>query len=115
VAIIFIRAHKLDRHRDPHCETEANAYNGTLNDAGGGGGAGGTIVILTGRPAERAGLDPWQANGGRGGDAWDVQPYSPGSTSWGRVGREEQGGVIFVFFLPLRPALSVTGAGGNGT
>ncbi|HZR66755.1 MAG TPA: C25 family cysteine peptidase [Terriglobales bacterium] len=46
------------------------AYNATPNDGGGGGGAGGSIIFLwgavTGTPTVTL-----NANGGRGGDAWD--------------------------------------------
>lgn len=50
------------------------AYNATSNDAGGGGGAGGSILMISSTGGE-AGLTA-VAHGGRGGDAWDTQPYS---------------------------------------
>src|SRR5262249_1051889 len=52
----------------------ANAYAGTLNDAGGGGGAGGTVVVLSAAGGE-GGLTV-QARGGTGGNAWTAQAFS---------------------------------------
>jgi uncharacterized repeat protein (TIGR01451 family) len=86
----------------------AAAYNGTLNDAGGGGGAGGSIIVLSPGGGE-AGLT-LRANGGRGGDAWDIHAFTiidrhgPGGGGGG--------GAILVSAVPA--SLSVTG-GANGT
>ena len=86
----------------------AAAYNGTSNDAGGGGGAGGTIVMLASNGGE-SGLT-LRANGGRGGDAWDSQPFSLADRHG--PGGGGGGGTIFVSAAPA----SVSVAGGvNGT
>jgi uncharacterized repeat protein (TIGR01451 family) len=71
--IIFIRAGNLSGTATLTANG-ASAYNGTANDAGGGGGAGGTIVLLSANGGE-SGLT-LQANGGRGGNAWQGQTYS---------------------------------------
>jgi uncharacterized repeat protein (TIGR01451 family) len=85
-----------------------NAYIGTANDAGGGGGAGGTIVILAANGGE-SGLT-LQANGGRGGDAWDAQAYNLADRHG--PGGGGAGGVVFL--SGAAASISVTG-GGNGT
>ncbi len=66
--IIFIRADSLTGTATLTANGMA-AYNGTANDAGGGGGAGGAIVVLAANGGE-SGLT-LQANGGRGGNAWE--------------------------------------------
>ena len=71
--MVFIRAFTLTGTATITANGAA-AYNGTSNDAGGGGGAGGTIVMLASNGGE-SGLT-LRANGGRGGDAWDSQPFS---------------------------------------
>ena len=86
----------------------SSAYNGTANDAGGGGGAGGTIIVLSANGGE-SGLT-LQAQGGRGGDAWDSQAYSLGNRHG--PGGGGGGGAIFVSGAPA--SISVTG-GANGT
>ena len=85
-----------------------NAYNGTANDAGGGGGAGGTIVVLAANGGE-SGLT-LQANGGRGGDAWDSQPFSLADRHG--PGGGGAGGVVYA--SGAAASISVSG-GGNGT
>ncbi|HTZ82872.1 MAG TPA: C25 family cysteine peptidase [Candidatus Acidoferrales bacterium] len=89
--IIFIRADSLTGTATLTANG-ASAYNGTSNDAGGGGGAGGTIVILSANGGE-SGLT-LQANGGRGGDAWDSQAYSLADRHG--PGGGGAGGVVFV-------------------
>jgi uncharacterized repeat protein (TIGR01451 family) len=86
----------------------ANSYNGTLNDAGGGAGAGGTIIVLSAGGGE-SGLT-LQANGGRGGDAWDSRPYSLADRHG--PGGGGAGGVVLVSGAPA--SVSVSG-GANGT
>ena len=86
----------------------ANAYIGTANDAGGGGGAGGTIVVLAANGGE-SGLN-LQANGGRGGDAWDIDPYSLADRHG--PGGGGAGGVVFT--SGAGASISTLG-GGNGT
>ncbi len=105
--IIFIRADSLTGTATLTANG-ASAYNGTSNDAGGGGGAGGTIVILAANGGE-SGLT-LQANGGRGGDAWDTQPYSLADRHG--PGGGGGGGVVLVSGAPA--SISVTG-GANGT
>ena len=85
-----------------------SSYNATANDAGGGGGAGGTIVVVSINGGE-SGLT-LQANGGRGGDAWDTQPYSLADRHG--PGGGGGGGVVYVSAAPA--SISVTG-GTNGT
>ncbi len=85
----------------------ANAYNGTLNDAGGGAGAGGSIVVLSANGGE-SGLT-LQASGGTGGNAWQIEPFT-----WGNrhgPGGGGGGGVVLVSGAPA--SLSVAG-GANG-
>jgi uncharacterized repeat protein (TIGR01451 family) len=105
--IIFIRADSLTGTATLTANGAAS-YNGTSNDAGGGGGAGGTIVVLAANGGE-SGLT-LQANGGRGGDAWDSQPYSLADRHG--PGGGGAGGVILVSGAPA--SISVSG-GGNGT
>ncbi len=83
----------------------SSSYNGTLNDAGGGGGAGGSIVVLSANGGE-GGLT-LQAQGGRGGDAWDIQAYSLGQRHG--PGGGGGGGVVLVSGAPA----SISVAGGN--
>ena len=104
--IIFIRAYNLVGTATLSANG-MNAYNGTANDAGGGGGAGGTIVVLTAAGGE-GGLT-LQANGGRGGDAWDSQPYSLADRHG--PGGGGAGGVVFV--SGAAAGINVAG-GGNG-
>jgi len=105
--IVFIRAFSFSGTATISANGAA-AYNGTSNDAGGGGGAGGTIVMLASNGGE-GGLT-LRANGGRGGDAWDSQPYSLADRHG--PGGGGGGGVIFVSAAPA--SASVTG-GVNGT
>jgi uncharacterized repeat protein (TIGR01451 family) len=85
-----------------------NSYAGTANDAGGGGGAGGTVVVLSAGGGE-AGLT-LSAQGGKGGDAWDSQPFSLGNRHG--PGGGGGGGVVLVSAAPA----SINVAGGvNGT
>ncbi|MBZ5689567.1 MAG: DUF11 domain-containing protein [Acidobacteriia bacterium] len=105
--IIFIRAFSFTGTATLTANG-ASAYIGTANDAGGGGGAGGTIVMLAASGGE-GGLT-LQANGGRGGDAWDTQPYSLADRHG--PGGGGGGGIVFVSGAPA--SVSVTG-GGNGT
>ena len=86
----------------------ASSYNGTANDAGGGGGAGGTIVVLSWNGGE-GGLT-LQANGGRGGDAWDSRPYSLAD----RHGPGGGGGGGVIYVSAAAASTSVNG-GTNGT
>jgi uncharacterized repeat protein (TIGR01451 family) len=80
-----------------------NAYNGTLNDAGGGGGAGGTIVVLSANGGE-GGLT-LHANGGNGGDAWIIEPFTLGNRHG--PGGGGGGGVVLVSGAPA--SISLTG------
>ncbi|MFZ0309284.1 MAG: C25 family cysteine peptidase [Candidatus Sulfotelmatobacter sp.] len=84
-----------------------NAYNGTLNDAGGGGGAGGSIVVLSANGGE-GGLT-LQANGGNGGNAWEIEPFTLANRHG--PGGGGGGGVVLVSGTPA--SISVTG-GTNG-
>ena len=86
----------------------AAGYNGTANDAGGGGGAGGSVIVLSASGGE-AGLTV-QAHGGRGGDAWDIQPFSIAD----RHGPGGGGGGGAVFLSGAAAGINVT-AGANGT
>ncbi len=105
--LIFIRANTFTGTATVTANGAA-AYIGTANDAGGGGGAGGTIVMLAHAGGE-GGLT-LQANGGRGGDAWDAQAYSLGNRHG--PGGGGAGGVVFVSGTPA--SVTVTG-GANGT
>lgn len=105
--MIFIRADSLTGTGTMTANGTA-AYIGTANDAGGGGGAGGTIVVLAANGGE-SGLT-LQANGGRGGDAWDSQGYSLADRHG--PGGGGAGGVVFV----SGAAASISVAGGvSGT
>ncbi len=104
--LIFIRADSLTGTGTLTANGMA-AYIGTANDAGGGGGAGGTIVVLAANGGE-SGLT-LQANGGRGGDAWDIDPYSLADRHG--PGGGGAGGVVFV----SGAATISTLGGGNGT
>ena len=99
--IIFIRTNSLTG-TGTLTANGASAYNGTLNDAGGGGGSGGTIVILTATGGE-SGLT-LNANGGNGGNAWQIQPYSLGNRHG--PGGGGGGGVIFVSGAPASASIS---------
>jgi uncharacterized repeat protein (TIGR01451 family) len=105
--MIFIRADSLTGTATLTANG-ASAYIGTANDAGGGGGAGGTIVVLAANGGE-SGLT-LQANGGRGGDAWDIDPYSLADRHG--PGGGGAGGVVFI--SGAAASITVTG-GGNGT
>ena len=105
--MIFIRADSLTGTATLTANG-TNAYIGTSNDAGGGGGAGGTIVVLAANGGE-SGLT-LQANGGRGGDAWDSQAYSLADRHG--PGGGGAGGVVFVSGAVA--SISTLG-GGNGT
>lgn len=102
--IIFIRADSLTGSATLSANG-AGAYNATANDAGGGGGAGGTIVVLAANGGE-SGLT-MQANGGRGGNAWQSQAYSLANRHG--PGGGGAGGVIFV--SGASSSASVTGGG----
>jgi uncharacterized repeat protein (TIGR01451 family) len=84
------------------------AYDGTANDAGGGGGAGGSIVVLSANGGE-SGLT-LSAQGGRGGDAWDTDPYSLGDRHG--PGGGGGGGVVLISGAPASVSL---GGGTSGT
>jgi len=105
--IIFIRADSLTGTATLTANG-ASAYNGTANDAGGGGGAGGSIIVLAANGGE-AGLT-LQANGGRGGDAWDTDPYILADRHG--PGGGGAGGVILVSGAPASSSVS---GGANGT
>ena len=105
--IIFIRADSLTGTATLTANGMA-AYNGTQNDAGGGGGAGGSIIVLAANGGE-SGLT-LQANGGRGGDAWDSDTYKLADRHG--PGGGGAGGVVLV--SGAAASISVTG-GGNGT
>lgn len=105
--IIFIRADSLTGVATL-TSNGANAYIGTANDAGGGGGAGGSIVILAAKGGE-SGLT-LQANGGRGGDAWDSDTYS--LVDRHGPGGGGAGGVVFI--SGAAASITLIG-GGNGT
>jgi uncharacterized repeat protein (TIGR01451 family) len=104
--IIFIRADNFTGTATLTANG-ANAYNGTLNDAGGGAGAGGTIVVLAANGGE-SGLT-LQANGGTGGNAWEIEAYA--LTQRHGPGGGGGGGVVFVSGTPA--SISVAG-GANG-
>ncbi len=104
--IIFIRADNLTGAATLTANG-ANAYNATLNDAGGGAGAGGAIVVLAANGGE-SGLT-LQANGGTGGNAWEIQAYA--LTQRHGPGGGGGGGVVFVSGTPA--GISVAG-GANG-
>ncbi len=105
--IIFIRADSLSGTATLTANG-LSAYNGTANDAGGGGGAGGSIVILAANGGE-SGLT-LQATGGRGGDAWDIDPYNLADRHG--PGGGGAGGVVFL--SGAAASISVSG-GGSGT
>ena len=105
--MIFIRAYSLTG-TGTLTANGLNAYNGTANDAGGGGGAGGTIVVLASNGGE-SGLT-LQANGGRGGDAWDSQAFNLAD----RHGPGGGGGGGVVYTSGAAASISVSG-GSNGT
>jgi uncharacterized repeat protein (TIGR01451 family) len=104
--MIFIRADNLTGTATLTANG-ASAYNATANDAGGGGGAGGTIVVLAANGGE-SGLT-LQANGGNGGNAWEIQAYA--LTQRHGPGGGGGGGVIYVSGTPA--GTSVAG-GVNG-
>ena len=89
----------------------AAAYNNTPNDAAGGGGGGGSIIVLTGNGGE-GGLT-LQAQGGRGGDAWDTQPYSNANRHG--PGGGGGGGVVLTSSVTGTPTISVTGGASGVT
>ncbi|HET9408985.1 MAG TPA: C25 family cysteine peptidase [Candidatus Sulfotelmatobacter sp.] len=104
--IIIIRADSLSGTATLSANGAA-AYNGTLNDGGGGGGAGGSIVVLSANGGE-SGLT-LNAKGGRGGDAWDIEPFSLGNRHG--PGGGGGGGAVFVSGTPA--SVNVSG-GANG-
>jgi uncharacterized repeat protein (TIGR01451 family) len=104
--MIFIRADSLTGVGTLTANGAA-AYNGTANDAGGGGGAGGTIVVLAANGGE-SGLT-LQANGGRGGNAWQSEAYTLANRHG--PGGGGGGGAVLVSGAPA--GISVTG-GANG-
>jgi uncharacterized repeat protein (TIGR01451 family) len=83
------------------------AYNGTANDAGGGGGAGGSIVLLSANGGESGAT--LQANGGSGGNAWEIEPYSLANRHG--PGGGGGGGVVLISGAPASVALA---GGANG-
>lgn len=105
--VIIIRADSLSGSATLTANGAA-AYIGTSNDAGGGGGAGGSIVVLSANGGE-SGMTV-RAQGGRGGDAWDSQPYSLGDRHG--PGGGGGGGVALLSGAPA--SISVTG-GASGT
>jgi uncharacterized repeat protein (TIGR01451 family) len=105
--IIFIRADSLTGTATMTANGAA-AYNGTANDAGGGGGAGGTIIVLAANGGE-SGLT-LQANGGRGGDAWDSDTFKLADRHG--PGGGGAGGVVYV--SGAAAGITVAG-GGSGT
>ncbi|MGA8764197.1 MAG: hypothetical protein WB562_15120, partial [Candidatus Sulfotelmatobacter sp.] len=105
--IVIIRANALSGTAT-FTANGISAYNGTANDAGGGGGAGGSIIILSANGGE-SGLT-LQAQGGRGGDAWDSQAYSLAQRHG--PGGGGSGGVVFVSGAPA--SINVNG-GSSGT
>ena len=105
--IVIIRAGNLSGTATISANGAA-AYNGTSNDAGGGGGAGGSIIVLSASGGE-GGLTVL-AHGGRGGDAWDTQPFSIAD----RHGPGGGGGGGAVFLSGAAASIDVT-AGASGT
>ncbi|MGA8867288.1 MAG: hypothetical protein WB510_09985, partial [Candidatus Sulfotelmatobacter sp.] len=105
--IIIIRANSLSGTATLTANG-VSAYNGTSNDAGGGGGAAGSIVVLSANGGE-GGLT-LQAQGGRGGDAWDSEPYERGDRHG--PGGGGGGGVVFASGPPA--SVNVNG-GASGT
>jgi uncharacterized repeat protein (TIGR01451 family) len=105
--IIFIRADSFTGTATMTANG-SSAYNGTANDAGGGGGAGGTIIVLAANGGE-SGLT-LQANGGRGGDAWDSDTFKLADRHG--PGGGGAGGVVYV--SGAAASITVTG-GGSGT
>jgi uncharacterized repeat protein (TIGR01451 family) len=105
--IIIIRANALSGTATLTANGAA-AYNATSNDAGGGAGAGGSIVVLSANGGE-IGLT-LSAQGGRGGDAWDSQPYSLGDRHG--PGGGGGGGVVLVSGTPASIGV---GGGTSGT
>ncbi|MGA2962888.1 MAG: hypothetical protein ABSD96_14515, partial [Candidatus Korobacteraceae bacterium] len=71
--IVMIRAGSLSGSATITANGLAS-YIGTSNDAGGGAGAGGSIIVLSSSGGE-SGLTI-TAQGGRGGDAWDSEPFA---------------------------------------
>jgi uncharacterized repeat protein (TIGR01451 family) len=105
--IVIIRAGNLSGTATISANGAA-AYIGTLNDAGGGGGAGGSIIVVSASGGE-GGLTVL-AHGGRGGDAWDAQPFSIAD----RHGPGGGGGGGAVFLSGAAASIDVT-AGASGT
>ncbi len=105
--IVIIRAGNLSGTATISANGAA-AYNGTSNDAGGGAGAGGSIIVTSASGGE-AGLTV-QAHGGRGGDAWDSQPFSISN----RHGPGGGGGGGAVFLSGAAASVDVSG-GASGT
>ncbi len=85
------------------------SYNGTSNDAGGGGGAGGSIIVLSSSGGE-SGLTI-SAHGGRGGDAWDTDPFALVD----RHGPGGGGGGGVVLLSGAANSLPNVSGGANGT
>ncbi len=104
--IVLIRAGNLSGTATISANGSA-AYNGTSNDAGGGGGAGGSIIVVSASGGE-GGLTV-RAHGGRGGDAWDTQPFSIAD----RHGPGGGGGGGAVFLSGAAASIDVT-AGASG-
>ena len=105
--IVIIRAGNLSGTATISASGTA-AYNGTANDAGGGGGAGGSIVV-TAQAGGTSGLT-LVAHGGRGGDAWDTQPFSLAD----RHGPGGGGGGGVVLLSGSAASIDISG-GANGT
>jgi uncharacterized repeat protein (TIGR01451 family) len=85
------------------------SYNGTSNDSGGGGGAGGSIIVLSSSGGE-SGLTI-SAHGGRGGDAWDSEPFELVD----RHGPGGGGGGGVVLLSGAAASLPNVNGGANGT
>jgi uncharacterized repeat protein (TIGR01451 family) len=89
----------------------AAAYNATSNDGGGGGGAGGSIVFLWNNFTGAAPVITLDANGGRGGDAWDGGAFSNANRHG--PGGGGGGGVLVYTGIGAFVTATVTG-GGSG-
>ncbi|HEY6329533.1 MAG TPA: C25 family cysteine peptidase, partial [Blastocatellia bacterium] len=92
------------------------AFNGTLNDGGGGGGAGGTIIVeALAQNDGFAGLSV-EANGGTGGNAWEIEGPGTACVCTGNnhhgPGGGGGGGVVYLTDTPA--SVSVAG-GAHGT
>jgi uncharacterized repeat protein (TIGR01451 family) len=82
------------------------AYNATANDGGGGGGAGGSIVFLWNTAS--AATVTLDANGGKGGDAWDTGTFSNAN----RHGPGGGGGGGVLLYTGTGAAMTTAATGG---